>query len=86
MPRFSLIAVVLSFRQLSRLVTAAAMNVMIVEADDAMGVFSPVSGEGVVGGYGEADENGTAGALPDKGCDVLFDCTTVTCGSRFPDM
>ena len=81
-----MIAFALSFRQLRKLVTAAAMNVTIVEADDAMSAFSSVSSEGVVGLCGEADGNGTAGALPDKGCDALFDCTTVTCGSWFPDM
>jgi hypothetical protein len=62
------------------------MNVTIVEADDAMSVFSSASSEGVVGWYWEADENGTAGALPDKACDALFDCTTVTCGSWSADM
>jgi hypothetical protein len=51
-----------------------------------MSVFSSVSSEGVVGWYWEADENGTAGALPDKACDALFNCTTVTCGSWFADM
>ncbi|MBK5125792.1 hypothetical protein IQ288_38905 [Burkholderia sp. R-69980] len=48
------------------------MNVTIVEADNAMSVFSSVSSEGVVDWYWEADENGTAGALPDKACDALF--------------
>ena len=46
---FAYVAFALSFRQLRKLVTAAAMNVTIVEADDAMSVFSLVSGEGVVG-------------------------------------
>jgi hypothetical protein len=71
-----LVAFALFFRQLRKLVTA----------DDAMSVFSSGSSEGVVGWYWEADENGTAGALPDKACDALFHCTTVTCGSWFADM
>ncbi|RDJ97395.1 hypothetical protein DLM46_37800 [Paraburkholderia lacunae] len=81
-----MVAFALSFRQRRKLVTAATMNVTIVEADDAMSVFSSVSGEGVVGWYWEADEDGTGGALPDKACDALFNCTTVTCGSWIADM
>jgi hypothetical protein len=81
-----LIAFALSFRRLRKLATATAMNVTIVEADKAMSVFSSVSSEGVVGLCGKADENGTAGALPDKGGDALFDCTAVACGNWFPEM
>ncbi|SEK08542.1 hypothetical protein SAMN05192539_104141 [Paraburkholderia diazotrophica] len=67
--------------------TAAAMNVTIVEVDDAMSVFSSASREGVVDdGCCAADESGTAEAPPDKACDALFDCTTVTCGDWSADM
>jgi hypothetical protein len=76
----------LSFLQLRKLTTTAAMNVTRVEADDAMSVFSSASSNCVAGWDWEADENGTARVLPDKACDAPFDCSTVTWGSWFPDL
>ena len=81
-----MVAFALSFRQLRKLVTAAAMNATSVETDDAMSVLSSISGEGVAGWCREADENGTARVLPNRGCDALFDCAMVTCVSWFADM
>ena len=86
MSRFALVAFALSFHQLRKLVTAAAMNATNVEVDDAMSVLSSLSGEGVVGWCCEADESGTAGALPEETCDALSDCAMVTRGAWFADM
>jgi hypothetical protein len=62
------------------------MNVTKVEADDAMSVLSSVSSDGVAAWDWDADENGTAAALLGKACDVLFDCTTITCGCWVADL
>lgn len=55
------------------------MNATRVEADEAMSVLSSESSEGVDCRCSEADENETAGALPNKAGDALFDLTTETC-------
>jgi hypothetical protein len=73
----------LSFLQLRKLATAAAMNVTSVEVVDVMSVLSPVCSAGPVRWDREANENGTAAALPDNARDALFGCVTATGCSGF---